>query len=963
VPESSGRASAQLIGRTAELARIDTFLGHAKTGNGQLLTLVGPAGVGKSRLVSEALHRARVRGFRVLHGTASPHQEDLSYAPLVEALRPVVNEGRQPSDRHLLDGLVDLSRLFPDLPIGPPDPLVDAGLERTRLSEAVWRLLTRASRERPVLVVIEDLHCADGGTISTLGYLARGLEGFPLLLLAASRPVQNSNSAAVQFLRSTPNSTHFEIPPLGAADIALLLEQRLGGPARDDLISLIETRTRGVPLFVLGLLTMLVDSGRLRRVGGLWVPLPGAESGVPAGAAGFFAAQLSALSAEDRRLIQAIAVCGDAATVDVLQQVSSVPDAEARLSDLRLRGVVVEHVLDGDVLYATDHPLFAEVAYDQLLESARRAMHAKAARLVQQRWPGEVSRVAAHVARAGSEIVPDEALAVLSAATSVALQKLAGVEAMRHAEAAISIATRSARRDLLARLHEQLAEAAALTGLPERSIDSYLEAARLTTTPLDQARLFRKTALVAWQLGRFDAAYSHLDGAERALGDIDAVDERIFIAEQRLYLAYRTTKMTELESAVAQLRELAAVHPLQPHNRASVMLAPLPLQFSDADMLRTYETGFSDDAVDRVTEMGEPLLLAHIHRPWIIAALVRGDIATARRRALVARTHTHQLGPVSNEVSPILLGGWAEFLGGEWSRALQMADEARAIADRISVPRDRAGALALRAMILLHRGNIHETRRDLAEARAIFGHRDRHISGTLDIVDTLLCINTRNVGRAVELAAGLNLLSTGHIPLIGQQVRGEAFLAAGDLFRAREVVAFLHAGSVSRHVRAQAARLEGMIVAAEGDHGVAAEYLLAACEELTSMGLPYDAARAGLDLAELTFHPKPAEQALTVFDRLEAKPLADRARQLLRRLGQSATARARISDGVLSGREHEVARLVAQGLSNATIAERLFISPRTVTTHLDRIYRRLRLSNRAALTRYVMEQSSGTAAD
>jgi DNA-binding CsgD family transcriptional regulator/tetratricopeptide (TPR) repeat protein len=963
VPETPSSGGALLIGRDTELARIDTFLDSVKTGNGRLLTLVGPAGVGKSRLIEEAVRRARLAGFRVVHGTASPHQENVSYAPLVEALRPLVNEGQQLEDRQLIEGLADLCRLFPDLPIGPPKLVSDAGLERTRLSEAVWRLLTRAARQRPLMVVLEDLHCADGGSISTLGYLARGLEGFPLLLLAASRPVSDSNDSAAQFLRATPSPTQLEIAPFDATGIRIFVEQHLGGPASSDLVLLLETRTQGIPLFVQGLLTMLVETARLARMGGIWTPLPGAEIGVPAGAADLFATRLAAFSEADRRLIQAIAVCGDAATIDVLQQVSDVPAAEARLADLVLKGVVLERVFESDVLYAASHPLLAEVAYEQLPEPARLAMHAKAARLVQHRWPGEVSRLAAHVSRAGSAIPPDEVLTVLTTATSVALQRLAGQEAMQHAEAAVAIAEKSSRSDVLARLHEQLAEAAALSGLPERSSDAYGTAAKLTNTPLEQARLFRKAALVAWQLGSFDAAHAHLDQADNALGGlggINAIDERILVAGQRFYLAIRETNHAEVVSAVAQLRILADAHPL-PLNRANILVATLPTRFSGTDLIRAMEKAYSDDVVERATQLGDPVLLAHTHRAWIMIALISGDIPAARQRALIARRHAQQLGSAVYEASPTMLGGWAEFLGGEWNRALHMAEEARSIAYRTAAPRDRASALALHAMILVRRGHIREARRDIAEARTVFGSRDRNVSGTLETVEAVLCLSTGNVDRAVELVSRLTLFTAGYIPLISAQVRAAVFLASGDLRRANEVVAFLReSGNHLPHIRAQAARLEGLIAGTNGDSRVAGEKLSAAAEQLTGLGMPFDAALASVELAEFTSDPAPAEQALTVLDLLEAKPLADRARGLLGRLGQPATPRSRKRAGGLSGREREVALLVAQGLSTSTIAERLGISPRTVSTHLDRIYRQLGLQTREALTRYVMEQLPNT---
>jgi DNA-binding CsgD family transcriptional regulator len=144
----------------------------------------------------------------------------------------------------------------------------------------------------------------------------------------------------------------------------------------------------------------------------------------------------------------------------------------------------------------------------------------------------------------------------------------------------------------------------------------------------------------------------------------------------------------------------------------------------------------------------------------------------------------------------------------------------------------------------------------------------------------------------------------------------------------------------------------------------ALEGLDRAIRGFAKLGMPYDQAVARLDRAPVRYaagHSADAvaediAAALKVLDQLQAKPQADRARAMLRTLGRRPTAPpGGHDDRRLSGREEEVARLVAQGLSNAEVAERLFISSRTVSTHLQHIYRRLELPSRAALIRYVLE--------
>ena len=148
-----------------------------------------------------------------------------------------------------------------------------------------------------------------------------------------------------------------------------------------------------------------------------------------------------------------------------------------------------------------------------------------------------------------------------------------------------------------------------------------------------------------------------------------------------------------------------------------------------------------------------------------------------------------------------------------------------------------------------------------------------------------------------------------------------------------------------------------------GNPAAAQASLARAADAFAALAIPFDAARARLEWATLAAAHDPeaaaqaARESLAAFEQLGARRYAGRARRLLRALGMHvATSRgARPRGGPLSAREMEVAGLVAAGLSNAEIAARLVVSPRTVTTHLEHIYQRLGITSRAALTRYVVE--------
>jgi DNA-binding CsgD family transcriptional regulator len=208
-------------------------------------------------------------------------------------------------------------------------------------------------------------------------------------------------------------------------------------------------------------------------------------------------------------------------------------------------------------------------------------------------------------------------------------------------------------------------------------------------------------------------------------------------------------------------------------------------------------------------------------------------------------------------------------------------------------------------------------------------------------------------------------------------VMGEADVAANDPAAALGAANHLrNLGPKAPWPVACASWVDGLARAALGQRLSALACLLDAADRLEGLDLPYQEAKARLRWAEVAVgdlrHDADASQArseaaaearraLINFDRLGARPAADRARRLLRDLGERVTPPHRVVTGDLSDRELQVVRLVAAGLSNNEIADRLYISPRTVTTHLQHVYQRLGLASRTALVRWALDR--GLASD
>ena len=175
-----------IVGRAAELRLIADAVETVADGDGLVLSISGEPGVGKTHLASEALRLAHGRGFRTLRGTCARYQQDVSYGPILQALRPLVDPA-EPAGRKWIAGLTELSRLFTGLDLPETGPSGELGDQRGRMFDAVHTLAHRVSAARPLALLIDDIHWADPGTLDLLAYLALGLAEHSCLFIVTDR--------------------------------------------------------------------------------------------------------------------------------------------------------------------------------------------------------------------------------------------------------------------------------------------------------------------------------------------------------------------------------------------------------------------------------------------------------------------------------------------------------------------------------------------------------------------------------------------------------------------------------------------------------------------------------------------------------------------------------------------------------------------------------------------------------
>jgi len=446
-----GVSSPRLVGRDDELARLRDAVADAAAGRARLVLVSGDAGIGKTRLVAELLRSLEPAGARVLAGGClAIANGGLPYAPLTEALRRLARELEPATlDAVLGPARGELARLLPDLaardaavaPVAGPASRAD----QARLFELVLGLLGRLGADRPVLLVVEDLHWADDATRDLLTYLAGNLRSEPVAVIATYRTDdagsdQQPGSWLPDLLRSAAGD-RIDLGPLTADDVADQLRGILGSPPPPDVVTQIALRSGGNALFVEELAAAVAgEAGRGDEPGGS----PGR---LPRTLREMLAARTRNLPAQTAAVLRTLAVAGREVDDRLLVAATGLPAGQvhAALHDAMDRHLAIAA---GDPpLVALRHVLLREAIVAELLAGERRALHAAFAtalaehpELADRSPAGAAGELAHHWAAADR---PVEAFAAALAAAGTATEVRAHAEAARHRRRAL---------DLLARL-------------------------------------------------------------------------------------------------------------------------------------------------------------------------------------------------------------------------------------------------------------------------------------------------------------------------------------------------------------------------------------------------------------------------------------------------------------------------------------------------------------------------------
>ncbi len=536
---SPARPRSPLLGREVEIARLDAALEAMLAGRGQVVSIVGEAGVGKSRLCLEFARRCRARGCLVIEAPAVSYGRAAGYRPGVELHRRYfqVESGDDPAAVRDKVG-ARLRDLDPELEEGVPAILwvlgaaqdgagvgaMDPAARRRYVMGAVHRLVAQQGRRQPFVMILEDMQWVDSETQAAMSAIVEALP--PHVLIACTyRPEYADPWSA------SPGFIQIRLEALEAPATADLLDRLLGvDPALAPLKRLVAERASGNPLFLEECVASLIETGALEGEPGAYrFTRPTLALEVPPTVRATIAARIDRLRYEDKRLLQAASVIGDEVPVRLLEAVADVPADEVRrgLDQLRAAGLLDERALFPDLVYGFRHALVHDVAYESLLHDRRRGLHARILEAIEQLYPtrlAEQTERLAHHAFLGE--VWDRAVGYCREAGARTLARMASWESVSFFERALAaLAHRPVDAGLGVDLRFDLHNALVPLGQHARSVAVLREAAALAGSLGDQPRLARALSFesnVHWEMGASDEAARV---GERALAIAEATGD------------------------------------------------------------------------------------------------------------------------------------------------------------------------------------------------------------------------------------------------------------------------------------------------------------------------------------------------------------------------------------------------------------------------------------------------------
>jgi DNA-binding CsgD family transcriptional regulator len=904
VRAGNGREPSATIGRAAEVAELQAVIDDGLRGRGGALLYSGPAGIGKSALLTHAAGYAAAAGARVLSASGVPTEYAFGFSLLDQLLRPVAAEAAR---------LPALGTIF-GAP-GEPAPVY-------AVARATLDLVTTVAEQAPLVVVVDDLHWADSASATVLTFIGRRLNADSVVLVGAYRDDSDNDLAIAAGLPVTT------LPPLNPQMAARLLQAyapELDPATRRRILS----EAEGNPLALTELARAPRRDPRTTEPGEL--PLSTRLEHA-------FARQAATLP-EPARLALLVAALGEGRLDEVLNAAAAVAGRRLELADVQPAvDARLVQPLGADLTVRFRHPLVRSALRQNAEPDVRRACHLALAEVTGD----EPERRAWH--RAAAALEPDEDIAGdLEAAARTVRDRgnASAAHRMFLLAAELSAEPDSRHRRLLA----ALVAAARMGDTPETlRLVRMIDPERLDLPHRIVYALFRESYVdLSW-------SSAHLVPRSAEPGSPEPVDEDytqvlVSVGELAIRVHAAAEPNDPLGTVLLDTIDRLPGSPAEPGRLfAEALLAPVDRGASLLQRIRN----------------ADPLPLGPVELYEIgTAALLTGDTRRAAGFLKAAVAALRASSSLSVLVNALSAQATAELILGDARLAAACADESARLAPEVGQPLYLTIGQASGAVAAALRG-------DAAGSEALSAAAEQALirQGAVELLSLvrwargLNALATGRPGQAYdELIATVRPGGRGLHPYLGLffvQPLAEAAVRAGRHAELRDVVAELNrtAARCQWPVLLRALRYAEAVLAPEDRADDAHQRALSA-EDLA----PLD--RAHLQLAygqwlrrrrrTLDSRP-PLRAAMTTYDALGLAPWADSARAQLRATGEVTDAPQPSAVDQLTPQELQIAAMAAQGLTNRDIAERLYVSHRTVSSHLYRIYPKLGVASRNDLS-------------
>jgi DNA-binding CsgD family transcriptional regulator len=960
-----------LAGRAGELEKLGKLLPRA-AGEGRRVALIaGEPGVGKSRLVREFAGAAAESGALVLYGASDPAAR-APYGPFVEALDRLARVSDPTELRAALGAGGELARLLPELSArfaDLPEPIAaDPDTERHRLHIAVSETLAKLSERRPILLVIEDAHWADGPTLALIRHLARTAWSARLLLLVTYRDESEPPELGelLADLRRSEDVVRIRLAGLSGSEVAELVAGAVGGeegpgpptdPGLVELAAAIHDLTAGNAFLVCELWRALAETGAVEVDGAaIRITAPLAELASPESVREVVSQRLSRLAPETTELLELAAVAGPEFELAAIREAARLPEAEllGALEQSVASGMLEERPARG-LAFRFTHEIVRRALYDRLSLLRRAELHLRVGEGLEAIGSPSGRRLvdlARHFGAAAELGGAERAIDYHRRAAASASGALAYADAAEHLGAAHEIGIESAPERAAVLL--DLGAAAQRAGEANRALAAFAEAAAIARELGSAALLGRAAigyeescfrpgladagavALLEEALGELSAPeqelrISLLAGLARALG-VHGEPERAGIVREsavalargederkglasvlvRSYWSRGPTPMPDILEMLTEARDIASeLGDVETQTEAMAWRVPTFVALCDLGAARV-EVGRLAAMAERTAQ---PFMNYVAEQYCSALALCQGDLAEAELTA-----------DRSREWGDLLIGRGASGTYGvqmfgirrEQGRLAELAPAVRILAG--DPGRDGPWRPGL-AAVLAELGMESEARRELARVAAdgLDGYRASLWLATLTyLTDASSVIGDERMAAILypelEPFAGANVMIGHLVACYGSADRYLGMLAATLGESERAEAHFERAMALDREMGAST-----WLAHSAYEYG---RFLLAADRSRRARAAPY------------------LDEAASLAGRIGMAGLLARIRSL------GAAVKPAELPGGLSPREAQILALVARGLSNREIGTELSISEHTAANHIRAILRKTECANR-----------------